>query len=122
MTQDQATGEISVSDDAHTELGVSVDTWEKYLKVNKGEPNSALAAQIVQAYYFLNDFGGAAEAQRIVASNQPSSGSYGQLAYYLYASLDISGGDQAAKKAEAAAPKSQRSQSRSSWPRSGSSP
>lgn len=110
VTQDQTTGEISVSEDAHTELGTSVDAWERYLKVNKSEPNPALAAQIVQAYYFLNDFGGAAQAQRIVASNQPSSGTYGQLAYYLYASLDIAGGDQAAKDAEAAAPKSQRSQ------------
>jgi hypothetical protein len=110
VTQDQTTGEISVSEDAHTELGKSVDAWEQYLRVNKGEPNPAVAAQIVQAYYFLNDFGGAADAQRVVASNQPSSGSYGQLAYYLYASLDISGGDQAAKKAESESPKSQRSQ------------
>jgi hypothetical protein len=110
VTQDQTTGEISVSEDAHTELGESVDAWERYLRVNKGKPNPAVAAQIVQAYYFLNDFGGAAQAQRIVAANQPSSGSYGQLAYYLYASLDISGGDQAATKAEAAAPKSQRGQ------------
>ena len=35
---------------------------------------------MVQAYYFLTDFGGAAEAQRIVAADQPSSGAYGQLA------------------------------------------
>ena len=65
---------------------------------------------MVQAYYFLTDFGGAAEAQRIVAADQPSSGAYKQLAYYLYASLDIAGGDQAADKAEAEAPKSQRSE------------
>jgi hypothetical protein len=110
VTQDQATGAISISEDAHTELGKSVDAWEKYLKVNKGKPNPAIAAQIVQAYYFLSDAQGAAEAQRIVASNQPSSGSYGQLAFYLYFAGDISGGDQAASKAEAEAPKSQRSQ------------
>jgi hypothetical protein len=110
VTQDQATGAISISEDAHTELGKSVDAWEKYLKVSKGKPNPAIAAQIVQAYYFLSDAQGAAEAQRIVASNQPSSGSYGQLAFYLYFAGDISGGDQAASKAEAEAPKSQRSQ------------
>ena len=110
VTQDETTGQISISEDAHTELGKSVDAWEKYLKVNEGKPNPAIAAQIVQAYYFLSDAGGAAEAQRIVASNQPSSGSYGQLAFYLYAAGNISGGDQAANKAEAKAPKSQRSQ------------
>jgi hypothetical protein len=110
VTQDQTTGEISISEDAHTELGKSVDAWEKYLKVNKGKPNPAVAAQIVQAYYLLSDAGGAAEAQRIVASNQPSSGSYGQLAFYLYFAGNISEGDQAASKAESEAPKSQRSQ------------
>jgi hypothetical protein len=110
VTQDQTTGEISISEAAHTELGKSVDAWEKYLKVNKGKPNPAVAAQIVQAYYFLSDAGGAAEAQRIVASNQPSSGSYGQLAFYLYFAGNISEGDQAANKAESEAPKSQRSQ------------
>jgi hypothetical protein len=108
VTQDQTTGAISVSEDAHTELGASVDAWEKYLKVNKGKPSPAIAAQIVQAYYLLNDSGGAAQAQRIVAEDQPSSGSYGQLAFYLYASFDISGGDQAAKKAVSMAPSSSR--------------
>lgn len=112
VSQDETTGAISVSEDAHTSLGNAADAWEKYLKVNKGQPSPAIAAQMVQAYYFLNDFAGAAEAQRVVATDQPSSGSYGQLAYYLYASLDISGGDQAADKAESEAPKSQRSEIR----------
>jgi hypothetical protein len=110
VTQDQTTGEISVSEDANTELGKAVDAWEKYLKVNKGRPSPTDAAQIVQAYYFLNDFGGAAEAQQIVAKDQPSSGAYGQLAYYRYASLNIPAGDKAASKAEAEAPKAQRGQ------------
>jgi hypothetical protein len=110
VTQDQTTGAISVSEDAHTELGKAVDAWEKYLKVNKGKPSPAIASQIVQAYYFLSDAGGAAEAQRIVASNQPSAGAYGQLAFYLYFAGNISGGDKAASKAEAEAPKAQRSQ------------
>jgi hypothetical protein len=108
VTQDETTGAISVSEDAHSALGNAADAWEKYLKVNKGRPSPVIAAQMVQAYYFLTDFGGAAEAQRVVAADQPSSGSYGQLAYYLYASLDIAGGDQAADKAEAEAPKPQR--------------
>src|SRR6185503_7369396 len=48
--------------------------------------------------------------QRVVAVDQPSSGAYGQLAFYLYFAGDISGGDQAANKAETEAPKAQRSQ------------
>jgi tetratricopeptide (TPR) repeat protein len=108
VTQDQTTGEISVSEDAHTELGKSVDAWEKYLKVNKGKPSPAMAAQIVQAYYFLNDAQGAAEAQRIVAEDQPSTGSYNQLAYFLYFAGDIKEGDRAADKAVSEAPKAQR--------------
>lgn len=99
VSQDQTTGQISVSEDAHTELGDSVDAWEKYLKVNKGQASASVAAQIVQAYYLLNDFGGAAQAQDIVATDQPNSGSYGQLAFYRYASFDIAGGDEAASKA-----------------------
>jgi hypothetical protein len=108
VTQDQSTGQISVSEDAHTELGNSVDAWEKYLKLNKGDPNPSVAAQIVQAYYLLNDAGGAADAQEIVATDQPSSGSFGQLAFYRYASFDIPGGDEAAKKAVSMAPGSTR--------------
>jgi hypothetical protein len=108
VTQDQSTGQISVSEDAHTELGTSVDAWEKYLGVNKGQPNPSVAAQIVQAYYLLNDAGGAAEAQQIVAEDQPSSGSFGQLAFYRYAGFDIAGGDDAAKKAVSMAPGSTR--------------
>ena len=110
ITTDPNTGVPTVSEDAHTELGKSVDAWERYLKANKGEPSPGIAAQIVQAYYFLDDAQGAADAQRIVAENQPSSGSYGQLAFYLYFAGSIPEGDQAASKAESEAPKSQRSQ------------
>jgi hypothetical protein len=107
ISQDETTGEISVSEEADTSLGNSVDAWEKYLKLNKGEPSPATAALMVQAYFFLNNFAGAAEAQRIVATDQPSSGTYGNLAYYLYASLNIPEGDQAAERAQAEAPKAQ---------------
>lgn len=107
VTVDES-GIPSVSDDAHTNLGTSVDAWEKYLRVNKGKPNPSVAAQIVQAYYLLNDVGGAAEAQQIVAEDQPSSGQYNQLAFYRYYSADIAGGDKAAKKAVSLTPGSTR--------------
>ena len=108
VTVDEATGQPSVSEDAHTELGKAVDAWEKYLSVNKGQPSPSIASLIVNAYVFLNDAGGAAQAQRIVAEDQPSLGVYNQLAYYLYIAGDISGGDEAAKQAVGEAPKPQR--------------
>src|SRR5436189_3728113 len=110
VTQDQATGQVSVSEDAHTELGSSADAWEKYLKLNKGKPDAGAAAYMVQVYFLLNDASGAAKAQRIVATKTPSAGAYGQLAFYLYAAFDIPGGDAAAKKGESLAPKAQRKQ------------
>ncbi len=36
----QTTVRPTVSEDADTELGKSVDAWERYLKVNKGKPNA----------------------------------------------------------------------------------
>jgi len=108
VSQDPETGQISVSSDAHTALGNAVDAWSKYLKVNKGQPNATDAAQLVNAYILLNDASGAATTQEIVAANQPSQNSYGNLALFRYFAGDISGGDEAAKKAVALAPKSQR--------------
>ncbi len=110
ITQDETTGQLSVSEDAHTELGNAADAWEKYLKVNKGQPSATIATQMVQAYYYLGDAQGAADAQRIVAEDQPNSGGWDDLAYYLYLAGDISGGDQAADRAVAETPKAQRSQ------------
>lgn len=110
ITTDPNTGVPTISEDANTELGRSADAWEKYLKVNKGKPDPTVAIQVVQVYTFLNDAQGAAEAQRIVAEDQPSTGSYNQLAYFLYFAGDIKEGDRAADKAVSGAPKSQRSQ------------
>jgi hypothetical protein len=103
VTTDEETGAPVVSDDARAELAKSVDAWNKYLRANEGKPDSAVASQMVQAFYLLNDAGGAAEAQRIVAEDRPSSGTYGQLAFFLYFAGDISGGDTAAEKALAEA-------------------
>ncbi len=113
VTQDPSSGQISVSGDAHTELGNSADAWEKYLKLNKGKPDVGVAGDMVNTYYLLNDAQGAAQAQRVVAEHTPSSGAYGQLAFFLYASYDIAGGDAAAKKAEdLATSKAQRDQTK----------
>jgi hypothetical protein len=108
VTQDQTTGEFSISEDAHTELGEAADAWNKYLKVNKGKPDAGVAAQMVNAFIFLNDARGAVTAQRIVAADQPSANSYGTLAAFEYLSGNVAAGDEARDKAIAEAPKSQR--------------
>lgn len=110
VSQDATTGQVSVSDDAHTNLGQSADAWAKYVKFNNGEPDAGVAAEMVQVYALLNDANGAAKAQVVVAAKAPSQNSYGNLALYLYYGGDIAAGDQAAKKAESLAPKLQRKQ------------
>jgi hypothetical protein len=112
VTQDQTTGQISISQDGHTELGKAADAWNKYLRVNKGKPNADVAALLVNAFIFLNDPAGAARTEEIVAAAQPSQNSYGNLAIYRYLSGDISGGDAAAAKAAKLAPKSLRNQTK----------
>lgn len=110
ITQDPTTGQTSVSTDAHTALGESADAWTKYLRFNKGKPNASTAAQVVNSFIFLGDAQGAAKTQQIVAADQPSQNSYGNLAIFEYSAGDIPAGDAAAKKAEQLAPKSLRKQ------------
>jgi hypothetical protein len=108
VSQDQSTGQISISNDAHTDFGQAADAWSKYLKVNKGKPDATIASEMVYVYAFINDVDGAIEAQRIVAQDQPSSQTYGTLAQFQYLSGDVAAGDATAKKAVSMASGSQR--------------
>ncbi len=110
ITQDASTGQISISSDAHDDLGKAADAWTRYLRLNKAKPNASVAGQVVNAFIYLNDGAGAARTQEIVAANQPSSNSYGNLAVFRYLSGDIAGGDEAVKHAQRLAPKAQRKQ------------
>jgi hypothetical protein len=105
LSVDQSTGQPVLTDSSQTDLGNAVDAWERYLKVAKGGANVEVASQIVQGYYLLGDAAGAARSQEIIANDQPNAGNLGQLAFFLYASGDLSGGDAAAARAvKAAAP------------------
>jgi hypothetical protein len=108
VSTDAQTGQISISEDAHTELEQAAEAWQKYLKTDPERPNTNAATNAVQVYQLLNDAGGAAEAQRIVADAQKSSAAYGQLAFYLYADFKFDEADAAADKAVAAADPSDR--------------
>ena len=98
---------VSVSNDAHTDLGDAADAWEKYLKVNNGKPDVTVAFDMINVYVLLQDADGAAQAQRIVAEDQPSVNSYGQLALFEYAGGDIEAGDAASDKALSLASKTE---------------
>jgi hypothetical protein len=108
VSTDQQTGQISISEDAHSELEQAADAWQKYLKTDPERPNTSAATNAVQTYQLLNDASGAAQAQRIVAEAQNSSAGYGQLAFYLYADFKFKEADAAAAKAVAAAEPSDR--------------
>jgi hypothetical protein len=110
VTQDQTTGQISVTNDAHTDLGQAADAWSKYLKLNKGKPDLNTAFNMVNVYVILNDGSGAVKTQEVIAKAQPSPQAYGQLAFFQYLTGDISGGDQSRDKALSLASKTQRKQ------------
>jgi hypothetical protein len=110
VTVDQTTGQITITTEAHTQLGAAADAWSKYLRVNKGKPDTRTAFEMVNVYVILNDAGGAAKTQEIIAQDQPSAQSYGQLAYFQYAGGDIKGGDASRDKAFSMASGAQRKQ------------
>jgi hypothetical protein len=117
VSTDPETGITEVSEDARQELEEAVAAWENYLETDPKRPDTGVAANIAQAYVVLEDAGGAAEAQRIVAESQDSSAAYGQLAFYLYADLKIPAGDAAADQAVEAAEESNRDSVRKSLER-----
>ena len=63
----------------------ALDAWEQYIALEPKKPDPSTAALVAQAYVQLEDATGRAEAQRIVAEDNPSGGTYGNLAFFLYA-------------------------------------
>jgi len=97
---DEATGQpVGLTEDARDELEAAVAAWSRYLQTEPRKPDFATASQIVQSYVYLNDAGGAADAQELVAEENPSAGTYRNLALYRYADLDFKAGDAAAERA-----------------------
>jgi hypothetical protein len=110
---DPSTGQTTVSEDAVTDLNNSSDAWQKYLKVNKGEPNAGVATLMTQVYtaQLQNDLStgeavdalgvakDAAQAQQLAAAANPSANAYTYVAQLAY----IAGDEKTAKKASAQA-------------------
>jgi hypothetical protein len=96
LEADPETGQPVLTEGARSDFEGALGAWEQYLGLKPKKPDPGVAAIMAQAYVQLEDAQGAADAQRIVAEDNPSSGTYGNLAFYLYASGDIEGGDEAA--------------------------
>jgi hypothetical protein len=109
---DPQTGQTSISSESHSRLEEAVATWQDYLGSDPAKPDPSTAASAAQAYVLLNDAGGAAEAQQIVADVNGTAADYGQLALYLYADGKLKEGDAAGDEAVKAADASQRAQIR----------
>jgi tetratricopeptide (TPR) repeat protein len=103
---------------ATDELEKAVRAWERYLALKPKNPNTGVAALMVQAYGGLvsynvggsplDVFRNAARTQRVIATERPSPIAYYQLALIYYAIGDIKNGDKAADKSVALTPKDQR--------------
>ena len=104
LDQDETTGAVTLTDESRQEFESAVDAWTRYLKTDPAKPDVTTAANMVRAYQALGNAEGAAEAQQILAENNPSAGTYSQLAFFRYSAYDIEGGDEAAKKAVEEAP------------------
>jgi hypothetical protein len=92
------------------QLRQAVAAWTRYQALNPkpSDAQARVAAQMVQAFVSLNDFGGAADAQEVVASSRNSSGTYAQLAVLAYQAGQTRKGDLASTKAVSLADKSER--------------
>ena len=97
-----------VSEESRQEFEAAIAAWNRYLETDPAKPDVTSANSAVQAYNFLGDFGGAAEAQEILAEANPSAGAYGQLAYFYYADLNFKAGEAAAEQAVAEAKPAQK--------------
>jgi tetratricopeptide (TPR) repeat protein len=96
---DEATGAPILTEEARGEFEAAIDAWTRYLETDPAKPDVSAAGQVVQAYVLLGNAEGAAEAQEILAEDNPSSGAYSTLAYYYYADFDFKRGDEAAQRA-----------------------
>lgn len=124
---DEESGSQSLTEEGEEQLQQSADSWARYLKLTgKGgqPPATGVSSIAVQTFSVLADasfsqalsstsgtdaldrandavtsWTDAAEAQRILADAQPAGQAYANLAFFLYRSGDIAGGDQAAAQA-----------------------
>lgn len=105
---DEETGTpTGLSDDSRQEFESAIATWERYIATDPKEVDQTTAIRVVQAYRFLNDPSGAADAQRELIKTDPSALNYASLADILYRDLEIKAADKARDQALEKASKQQ---------------
>ncbi|HEX4467484.1 MAG TPA: hypothetical protein VH025_09875, partial [Solirubrobacteraceae bacterium] len=113
---DQSTG--SFTTEGHELINRAGEAWERYIALNPAKPNSELAYLVANDVYSeagRNEPSKAVAAMQIVVAAFPDSASrYALLAEYAYKAKNESVGDQAAKRAVALAPASERASVKSS--------
>ena len=105
---DEATGSITITDDAEQEYDEAIAAWDDYLEVAK-KPDEGTASIANQAYGVLLQNADPASLPtlakdailpaEIVAESTPGVGTYATLAQYAYFAGDVKLGDEAAQKA-----------------------
>lgn len=106
----EQTGVPTVSEEARGEFEASVEMWGRYVQTEPKKVDITTASSAVNAYRFLEDAEGAAEAQQLLAESDPSTNSYSTLAFFRFAALDFKGGDEAVALAVKEAKPSERKQ------------
>jgi tetratricopeptide (TPR) repeat protein len=106
------TGAVEISEESRARLEATVAAWDDYLATDPRKPDTGAASNAAQAYQFLGDADGAAQAQRIIAEESKSAAQYAQLAQFLYADGKLKEGDEAGQQAVRFADASQREQFR----------
>jgi hypothetical protein len=113
---DPTTGKSTVTAKARNQYENATDTWERYLKAAKQEPNAPLAQQISQAWILLAENPGrggveesfeslnnAVAAQRVYANVRPNLNSVATLAILELIAGQFAAGEKSGKRAEALA-------------------
>jgi hypothetical protein len=105
---DQETGSFTAA--GRRELAQAAEAWDRYLAVQKEQPDPNVAILMVQAFgpTALNRPKEGVTAAEIVAEARPSAQTYYQLAVFAYAAGQTRKGDLAGEKAVDLAPKDQR--------------
>jgi tetratricopeptide (TPR) repeat protein len=108
---DEATGQpIGLSEESRNEFEAAVEAWDRYERADPARVDVTAASYAAQAFAYLGDAEGAANAQEALAEARPITNNYFLLARFRYADFDFKGGDEAADLAVKEAPADQRKQ------------
>ena len=107
---DEAGTPIGLTEESRSEFEEAIEIWNRYVDADPQKVDVTAASNAVNAYRFLADAGGAADAQQFVAEANPNTNNYYLLASFRYADDDFKGGDEAAALALEEAPAEQRKQ------------